>query len=60
MKKMLMFVLMLLVAGTVAYAGWFTKDVECRVKGKSKWVKTVEACKELGGRVVEVKKVRKK
>ena len=55
MKKMLLVGLMLLVAGT-AYAAP-VKKVECTVKGKTKWVKTVDACKALGGTVVEAKKV---
>ena len=59
MKKMLLVVLMLLVAGT-AYASTSQKTVKCDVKGKMKWVKTVDACKELKGKVVEVKKVFKK
>ena len=59
MKKMLLVMLMLLVAGT-AYAATPKKTVECDVKGKTKWVKTVDACKDLGGKVVEVKKVSKK
>ena len=33
------------------------KKVECIVKGKAKWVKSVDACKALGGMVVEAKKV---
>ena len=59
MKKILLVVLMLLVAGT-AYAATSKKAVECNVKGKAKWVKTVDACKSLGGKVIEVKKVTKK
>jgi hypothetical protein len=59
MKKMLLVVLMLLVAGT-AYAATSQKTVKCEVKGKTKWVKTASACKDLGGKVVEVKKVTKK
>ena len=59
MKKMLLVVLMLLVAGT-AYAATSQKTVKCDVKGKTKWVKTVDACKDLGGKVVEVKKVSKR
>ena len=57
MKKMLMVALMLLVAGTAAYAAMPAKHVECNVNGKAKWVKTVDACKALGGTVVEAKKV---
>ena len=59
MKKMLLIILMMLVAGN-AYAWMSKKNVECNVKGKTKWVKTVDACKDLGGKVVEVKKVSKK
>jgi len=59
MKKILLVVLMLLVAGT-AYAATTKKTVKCEVKGKAKWVKTVDACKDLGGKVVEMKKVTKK
>ena len=59
MKKMLLVMLMLLVAGT-AYAAMFQKTVKCDVKGKTKLVKTVDACKDLGGKVVEVKKVSKR
>ena len=57
MKKMLMVALMVMVAGTAAYAAMAPKHVECNVKGKTKWVKTVDACKALGGTVVEAKKV---
>jgi len=57
MKKMLMVALMLMVAGTAAYAALPAKHVECNVKGKTKLVKTVDACKALGGTVVEAKKV---
>ena len=56
MKKILLVALMLLVAGT-AYAATTQKTVKCEVKGKTKWVKTVEACKDSGGKVIEVKKV---
>lgn len=56
MKKMLLVAFMLLVAGT-AYAATPAKHVECNVNGKAKWVKTVDACKALGGTVVEAKKV---
>ncbi len=56
MKKMLLVGLMLLIAGTAAYA-MPAKKVECNVNGKAKWVKTVDACKALGGTVVEAKKV---
>ena len=56
---MLLIILMMLVAGN-AYAWMSKKNVECNVKGKTKWVKTVDACKDLGGKVVEVKKVSKK
>ena len=59
MKKVILVALMLLVAGT-AYAATSQKTVKCDVKGKTKWVKTVDACKDLGGKVVEVKKVSKK
>ena len=59
MKKTLLVMLMLLVAGT-AYAATVQKTVECDVKGKTKLVKTAKVCKELGGKVVEVKKVSKK
>ena len=57
MKKMLLVMLMLLVAGTVADASVSQKTVKCDVKGKTKMVKTVDACKALGGTVVEAKKV---
>ncbi len=57
MKKMLMIALMLMVAGTAAYAAMPAKRVECSVNGKAKWVRTVDACKALGGTVVEAKKV---
>ena len=60
MKKMLMVALMVMVAGTAAYAAMPAKRVECNVKGKTKLVKTVDACKDLGGKVVEVKKVSKR
>ena len=56
MKKMIMVALLLMVAGS-AYAAVTPKHVECSVKGKTKWVKTVDACKALGGTVVEAKKV---
>ena len=52
-----MVALMLMVAGTAAYAALPAKHVECNVKGKTKLVKTVDACKALGGTVVEAKKV---
>ncbi len=57
MKKMLMVALMVMVAGTAAYAALPAKRVECNVKGKMKLVKTLDACKSLGGTVVEAKKV---
>ena len=57
MKKMLLVALMLMVAGSAAYAAIPAKHVECSVKGKTKMVKTVDACKALGGTVVEAKKV---
>ena len=57
MKKMLLVALMLLAAGTAAYAAMPAKKVECNVNGKTKLVKTVDACKSLGGTVVEAKKV---
>ena len=57
MKKMLMIALMVMVAGTAAYAAMPAKRVECNVNGKTKLVKTVDACKALGGTVVEAKKV---
>jgi hypothetical protein len=56
MKKMLLVALMLLVAGS-AFAAVPAKRVECNVNGKTKLVKTVDACKALGGTVVEAKKV---
>ena len=57
MKKMLMVALMVMVAGTAAYAAMPAKRVECNVNGKTKLVKTIDACKALGGTVVEAKKV---
>ena len=56
MKKMLLVALMLMVAGA-AYAAMPAKKVECNVNGKVKMVKTVDACKALGGTVVAAKKV---
>ncbi len=52
-----MIALMLMVAGTAAYAALPAKKVECNVNGQVKLVKTVDACKILGGTVVEAKKV---
>ncbi len=60
MKKMLMVALMLMVAGTAAYAAMPAKRVECNVNGKVKMVKTADACKALGGVVVEGPKAAKK
>jgi hypothetical protein len=57
MKKIMTIALMLMVAGTAAYAAMPAKKVECNVNGKTKLVKTVDACKSLGGTVVEAKKV---
>ncbi len=64
MKKILLVAVMLSIAGTAAYASLINqptptapKPVECSVKGKTKWVQTVDACKALGGHVVEAKKV---
>ena len=57
MKKMLLVALMVMVAGTAAYAAMPAKKVECNVNGKVKMVKTVDACKALGGTVVAAKKV---
>jgi hypothetical protein len=57
MKKIALVALMLLVAGSSVYAALPAKKVECNVNGKLKWVKTVDACKTLGGTVVEAKKV---
>ena len=45
MKKILLVLLMLLVAGT-AYA---KNTVKCNVSGKIQWVETADACKTLGG-----------
>jgi hypothetical protein len=55
MKKVLLVVLMLLVAGT-AYAATPKKHVKCNVNGKMQRVETADACKALGGTVVEKKK----
>ncbi len=52
--------LMLIAAGTVVYAAMSQETVECDVKGNTKWLKTVDACKDLGGKVIEVKRVTKK
>ena len=60
MKKMLMVALMLMVAGTAAYAAIPAKRVECNVNGKTKMVRTADACKALGGTVVETPKAAKK
>ena len=57
MKKLALVAVMLLVAGTAVYAAMPAKKVECNVNGKTKLVKTVDACKSLGGTVVEAKKV---
>jgi hypothetical protein len=59
MKKMLLVAVMLLVAGAAYAETPVVKKVECSVKGKaaSVWVKTSDACKALGGTVVEAKKV---
>jgi hypothetical protein len=57
MKKLMTIALMLMVAGTTAYAAMPAKRVDCNVNGKAKWVKNVDACKALGGTVVEAKKV---
>ena len=59
MKKIVSVMFVMLMAGT-AYAATTQKTVKCDVKGKIHHVKTVEACKELGGKVVEVKKVSKR
>jgi len=69
MKKTLSVALMLLIAG-IAYATipanstptkpTHTKRVTCVVKGKTKIVKTVDACKALGGTVAEAKKAEAK
>ncbi len=56
MKKILTIGLVMLMAGT-AFAATPAKKVECNVKGVKKMVKTVDACKALGGEVVEAKKV---
>ncbi len=55
MKKTLLVALMLLTAGS-AFAA-MPKHVACDVKGKTKMVKSADACKALGGTVVEAKKV---
>ena len=55
MKKVILVVLMLLVAGT-AYAATPKKHVKCNVNGKIQRVETADACKALGGTVVEKKK----
>ena len=57
MKKIMTIALMLMVAGTAAYAAMPAKKVECNVNWKTKLFKTVDACKSLGGTVVEAKKV---
>ena len=54
-EKMLLVVLMLLIAGT-AYAATSKKHVKCNVNGKIQKVETADACKALGGTVVEKKK----
>ena len=58
MKKTLLVALMLLVAGS-AFAAT-PKHVACNVQGKTKIVKTADACKALGGTVVETPKAAKK
>ena len=55
MKKMFLVALMLLIAGT-AYAATPKKHVKCNVNGKIQRVETADACKALGGTVVEKKK----
>ena len=53
-KKLVLVALMLLVAGT-AYAATPKKHVKCNVNGKIQRVETADACKVLGGTVVEKK-----
>ena len=55
MRKMLLVAIILLVAGT-AYAATPKKHVKCNVNGKVQRVETADACKALGGTVVEKKK----
>lgn len=55
MKKMFLVALMLLIAAT-AYAATPKKHVKCNVSGKIQRVETADACKALGGTVVEKKK----
>ena len=50
MKRMLLVLLMLLVAGT-AYAATNKKSEKCNVNGTIQWVETADACKTLGGTV---------
>ena len=57
MKKISLVALMLLVAGSAAFAAMPAKKVECNVNGKTKLVKTADACKAMGGTVVAAKKV---
>ncbi len=57
MKKMLLIAVMLLVAGSSAFAETPAKKVDCNVKGKTSSVKSAAACTALGGTVVEAKKV---
>jgi hypothetical protein len=57
MKKVLLVALMLLIAGTAYAAATPKKHVRCNVNGKMQRVETADACKALGGTVVEKKKV---
>jgi hypothetical protein len=57
MKKVLLVVLMVLIAGTAYAAMTPKKHVKCNVSGKMQRVETADACKALGGTVVEKKKV---
>ena len=57
MKNISLVALMLLVAGSAAFAAMPAKKVECNVGGKMKVVKTADACTALGGTVVAAKKV---
>ncbi len=51
---MLLMALMLIAAGTVVYAAMSQETVECDVKGNTKWLKTVDACKDLAAYIQDV------
>ena len=53
MKKLIALAVMLLVAGSAWASMPRSNKVDCNVNGVHKWVKSVDACNALGGKVIK-------